>query len=369
MSEAWGALARAKHLVELQRWDAALEALQPAYADDGCRAEAWAVRTQALIGKGDLTHALPAARQTIALRPEDEWGHRLLALVLQRGENHKDALRAAKEAARLAPDQPETLHVLALCQLNRWKRRDAQHTADQMVRTHPHNPISHLTVGFVAMARRNWPRAESALREVLRLDPGDAEAAGALSDVLKRTGRKAEAGEVLLAAGRADPTNKNVRESLGRLGLPIAGIGLFGGLKLLASFKLVGLLQLARLADRVSPLAAVVVAAVFFVVVGGYYSWARWNGTRSLPDHVHQGLVGEHRNYALAWLGSAGAVSLGLAGFAAAVPAERGGSAALAACLVAFGVIALGAVVALWTGPRPSLVPKAPGWLRRLRRS
>jgi len=355
------ALARARNLIQLRRYDAALEALAPALGDPATEAEAWCLHTHALLAKGDLSQALPAARKAIAVRPEDEWPHRLLALVLLHGGNHKDALRAAQEAARLAPRQVETLHVLAICQASSRKKADAQTTVNTLLKLHPHSALAHRTAGAVAMTSKNWAAAMPYLRESLRLEPNDADVAASLAEVLKRLGRRQEAGEMLLAAARADPTDHSIRKSLGRLGLPVATFGGF------AIYKVMVSIQLSRALPNVQPATAVMVTAAFFTLVGGYLSYARVSGTRDLPDDIHRGLLGEHRNYALGWLGCAALASVPLAVWAAAAPQDHGQSLALSIGLVLFSVVALTVILKLWTGPFPIRFPSTAAWLARRR--
>lgn len=353
-------VARARTLIELRRYDDALAALTPALGDPTVEAEAWCLRTQALLGKGDVKEALAAARAAVEVSPEDEWPHRLHALALQYGGNHRAALRSAQEAARISPHQAETLHVLAICLANRRKKADADETVNRLMEQHPHAPLAHQTAGAVAAARRDWAAAERHLRESLRREPNDPDASAALAEALTRQGRRQEAGEALLAAGRADPTNSSIRKSLGRLGLPLAGFVGFGSVKVLLP------LQLLRLVDNVRPAIATIVVTAFFVLVGGYLNYARVSGTRGLPDHVHRGLMSDHRNYALGWLGSAAIVSIPLAAWAAAAPADQGRSTALATGLVMFSVVALTAVLTLWTGPFPRPFARTTAWFARL---
>jgi tetratricopeptide (TPR) repeat protein len=361
--DGYPALARARNLLQLRRYDAALEALVPALGDSATESEAWCLRTQALLGKGDVTAALPAARRAVAVDPGSEWPHRLLALVLMRGGNHKDALRAAVEAARIAPHQVETLHVLAICQANARKKKEALSTSYTLLERHPHSALALQTAGTLATMRRDWADAERYFRESLRLEPNDADVAARLAEVLKRLGRRQEAGEMLLAAARADPTNHRIRRSVGRLGLPVAAFGGFGLLKVVVS------LQLVRALGHLHPATGVVLVAAFFLLVGGYLSYARFTGTRGLPEHVHRGLLADHRNYALGWLGSAGLACVPLAVWAAAVPPEQGRSYALSIGVALFGSGALLATAMLWTGPFPNLFPSTTAWLARRRAS
>ena len=361
MTDGSAALSRARSLIEVSRYESALEALVPALGDPSSEAEAWCLRTQALLGMNDLTQALPAARKAISLDPDAEWPHRLLALVLQRGGNHKDALRSAQEAARIAPYQAETLHVLAICLANRRKKADAEKTVQALLERHPHNALSHQTAGVVAGMRGEWATAERHLREALRLEPNDADVAAALAEVLQRLGRREEAGEALLAAARADPTNHSIRRSLGRLGMPVVALGGF------TLFKAILSVQALRVFRFLHPTSAVIVCAVLFVLVGGYLTYARVSGTRHLPEQIHRGLMADHRNYALGWLTASAFAAMPLAVWAAAAPPDEGQSWPLSVGLAFFSAIALGVVVWLWTGPFPNLFPSTSAWLERRR--
>lgn len=358
------ALARARSLIEVERYDAALEALAPALGDPATEGEAWCLRTQALIGMDDLRQALPAAQRAVSVRPEDEWPHRLLALVLMRQGKRKGALSAAQRAAHIAPQQVETLHVLAVCQANRRKKREARETADAVLELHPEAALAHQTAGIVAMTSRKWAAAERHLRESLRLQPEDAQVAATLAEALRHQGRRAEAAEMLLVAGRTDPTDHSIRRSLGRVGLPVVAIG---GITLVKGLALSVFAQLARALTHLRPAVAVGVIAVSFALVGGYLSYARVRGTRGLPEQVHRGLMPDHRNYALGWLGCAGLVSLPLAVWAVAAPPGHGRSLPLSLGLLLFSALALVVVRRFWTGPFPNPLPAATAWLARRR--
>ena len=98
-------------------------------------------------------------------------------------------------------------------------------------------------------------------------------------------------------------------------------------------------------------------------------SHARIAGTRALPEHIHQGLMPDHRNYALGWLTGAAFAAMPLSIWAAAAPPDRGQSWPLALGLVVFSGVALGLVIALWSGPFPNLFPSTTAWFERRRDS
>lgn len=362
MSDGYAALSRTRHLLQLRRYDEALEALAPALVDPATETDAWCLCTQAHLGQDDVRQALRSARRALALDPNREWPHRLLAVAHQRRSNQRDALAAAKEAARLAPEQVETLHVLAICQANvRFQKDQAEQTARLALEKHPHSALAHRTVGTVAAMRSDWLTAERHLREALRLEPHNAEVAAELARALHRQGKRQEAGEALVAAARSDPTSQETRRSLGRLGLPALT---FGGLGL---FKAMLALQAVRLFHYFHPATGTVITAVVLAGLGTYLTVARVAGTLTLPEHVHRGLMGDHRNYALGWLSVAAFACLPLALWAAAAPPEKGRSVALAIGLLVFFVVALAGVLKLWTGPLPNLFPSTTSWWRRRR--
>lgn len=360
----WTALERARSLIAVGRNDAAMEALAPALVDSATAPEAWCLQTQALLAEGDHKQALHSARRAIELRPHDEWGHRLHALVLLGAGNKVGAVRAVEEAVRLAPEQLECLHVLAICQMQmRSTRKQAVVTADLLLDRHPDSPLAHFTAGAVYASLREYPKALPRLREALRLDPQMSDAAALLAEVLKATGRTQEAGEMYLAAARADPTDHSIRRSLGRLGLPAIGIG---GWLIVRGVIVLGA---ARNATWIDPMVATFLLAAFFLVIGGYFVYRRVAGTRVLPEDVRRALARDHRNYALGWLGTAGLISIPLAVWSACAPPGHGRSFALALGLVAFGLSTLVAFTALWTGPFPKQVAVAERWLERFRSS
>ncbi|WP_062296138.1 tetratricopeptide repeat protein [Demequina maris] len=361
---AWAALEQARSLIAVGRNGAAIEALAPAMADNATAPEAWCLQTQALLAEGDHQHALQSAKRAIELRPHDEWGHRLHALVLLGAGNKAGALSAAEEAVRLAPDQLECLHVLAICQIQmRSTRKQAVVTADMLLDRHPDSALAHYTAGAVHASLRKYPKALPLLREALRLDPQMSDAAALLADILKATGRPHEAGEMYLAAARASPTDSSIRRSLGRLGVPAIGISAW--LILRATI----VVSAARNATWMDPMAATAILAAFFVLVGGFFVYRRFTGTRTLPDDVHRALARDHRNYALGWLATAGVISIPLALWAAFAPPGDGRSFKLALGLVAFGLCTFVAFAVMWTGPYPKHVAVAARWLERLRAS
>jgi hypothetical protein len=128
-------------------------------------------------------------------------------------------------------------------------------------------------------------------------------------------------------------------------------------------------IQALRAFRYLHPATAVIVCAILVVLVGGYLTYARVSGTRHLPEHIHRGLMPDHRNYALGWLAGAAFAAMPLAMWAAAAPPDQGQSWPLSVGLALFSLIAIGMVLWLWTGPFPNLFPSTTAWLDRRRNS
>ena len=346
------ALQRARALADLGRWSEAVEALQPALADPGGGAEPWCVLARCELGRGRADVARTAAGRAVAADPDAEWGHRLLSVAALRLGDRAGARAAAERALALEPDLCEGLHLLATIRRDeRGGLPDAEHLARRALQADPGHPLAWQTAAEVAVARRNWPQAESYARQGLALDPQDADLALLLGTALDRQGRTAEAGRAYAAAARADPRDHRARRALGRIGLPLVGGGLLG-VKVLA---FVGVRAVALWGTAPVPLLAVVLAAL----LGGAYAVVEllaWRARRRLAPALRRVALRERRAAARGWLASSAVVTAVLALRAASTTAGDG-TAAVTAALLAVAVIAqlvLRARLPLPAGRQPS---------------
>ena len=328
-------IARARHLVALQRWQEAIEAVGPAVTEPETASSAHCLRAQCELGLGRPRRAVTAAKAALAIDPHNEWGHRLLGVAHLQTGRKRQARDAARAALRLNPGSVEGYHLLALALLARRDRSGALEAATAAVESDPYASLAHETVAVVRAAKRDWKGAEAAYREGLRLAPEDPDLAIGLAETLRRQRRRGEAAEVYLAAGRSDPTDGRARQGLARLGLPLAGASWLA-LKLIAYGGARTVIEL-----HLRPLGVALILAVVLVVGAGVSTALRFNGTRDLPDGVREGLHSEHRNAALGWLRAAGFLSAILALWAGLRPAGNEGGPALAAAFLLFAVVAI----------------------------
>ncbi|MEV6149350.1 tetratricopeptide repeat protein [Nonomuraea sp. NPDC052129] len=229
MNHSEKALAAARNLVDLRRWQDALDALGPALVSDDTAAEAHRMTARCLLSLGRTKDAHNAVVSALRIDPGSEYAHYLLASVLLGLGRRGAALRAATEAARLAPDWVPSLYILAKCRLEVFERDEAQRTAAMAVRADPHDPLAHLAVAEVAVGllplgeveadRERWDEAERAFRTGLGLDPHDEDLALGLAHLLCLRHRFLEAAEIYLTILRSNPSNDLALRAIGLIGV------------------------------------------------------------------------------------------------------------------------------------------------------
>jgi tetratricopeptide (TPR) repeat protein len=329
------ALARAEGLIAIERWQEALTALGPAQASQDTAADAHCLAAQCHLGLQQWKEAKAEAERALALFPDHPWPHRLLAIAHLQGGSVREAGKHAAESVRLDPQSAPSLHVLVLTHLADKRTVAAEAAAAASLAANQHDPMAHLSMAMVKEAQKDLPAAEEAYREGLRIEPDDPQLTLGLARTLHRMGRKrrADAGDAYLAAARANPTGRAARQGLSRLGLPLFGVGL------VIKLFFIGGIQASLHLDNPVEVAGVLGAVL--AVLGGGLTLLRVRGTRHMPESVRSGLMADHRNYALGWLGLAGVVAIGIGIWAAFDSANRGGGPLIAAVLIAFGAVAL----------------------------
>ena len=369
MSAAHQALAKARSLTQIGRWREAMEVLAPALATDATATEAHCLRALCLIQLGQPRDAAASARQALAANPDDEWAHRLLAIALLRAKRHRAAVAEAAEAVRLAPQSVGALHALAVCQL-RLTPMVAEQTARAAVAADPYDPLAHQTLATVAAARGDYATAERAFREGLRLAPDSHDLALGLARLMHRQGRRDEAATAYLAAAGSNPVDVRARQGLARLGLPLAGAGAFGAIKIAAFLAAEqasgGWFSVGEGASGPRPPELAIILGIGLLAGGTISVVRRVRGTRNLPEHVRRGLRADHLNAALRWLRIAAFFALLLGIRTATLPAKAGGGLGAAMWFVAFAALSFYAVRRLWIGPRPSAAATARALLERV---
>ena len=169
---------------------------------------------QAHLQVGDSVQAMRSAERAIALNPSDEWGHRLLTVILLKGRNTRRILRAAEEAVAVAPSSALALSVLTRALLKAGKLGRARETAERLRGTAPRSLLAYEAVALVALGQGRWAEAEAHCRMMLAINPLSYSAFHNLGVALAFSKRVPEAIESFQEAQRLNPTDVMVRSSL-----------------------------------------------------------------------------------------------------------------------------------------------------------
>jgi tetratricopeptide (TPR) repeat protein len=269
------AVQRAGALVEVGRPEQAEALLRRALADDPDDASLRAALAQVLLVLGNATEALEHAERTVALAPDVGYGHALRSIVLSTDlRRRRDAVDAAREAVALDPEEPYAHCALSrACLRSRWWP-EALDAADRAIALDPEDADAHGLRGTALMGSGRPDDAEAAFREALRLQPGDGDALHDLGLAVGAQGRarQDEARGLFVDAARADPSDELARGAMvsavrrsvyGRWGWLIVGFAL-----LRAGIFLVGDDPTARVPGTLAWLAVAGVVAAFLVLRG-----------------------------------------------------------------------------------------------------
>lgn len=202
---------RVADLLELRRHAEARAALRPLLAEQPDDPGLHGLLAQAQLGEGDLPGALASANRLVALAPDDEWGHRVAAVVLDRMERPEEATHAAAQAVRLAPLHWQTHHVYAQVAVDaRGMGRHARAAAERAVALAPHEADAHAVLGLVAHRFSDDATAAAAYQRALQLDPQHATALHNLT-MLRGGVRLSRSAQGLGAALRLAPDDELMR--------------------------------------------------------------------------------------------------------------------------------------------------------------
>jgi len=272
------ARARIVSLLELGRYAEARTIVEQELAQtpDDPVLHGW--HAQSLLGLGDDAGALAAGNRLVSLRPDDEWGHRICSLVLERTGRPEEATEAAATAVRLEPNSWVTHARYASAALDvRGRLHDAWLAAQRTVQLAPDEPDAHFVVGVVAQHRGQDDVARQAYERTLALDPEHAMAMNNLT-TLSGGRRVAEAAQGYARALRHDPSMSIAQQNLTALVVSFP-------LRIYAGAVVAAVVGLAFVTGHGGPgPASVVVAALFLLGALGYAAVV----VRSLPRTVRR---------------------------------------------------------------------------------
>ncbi|MEU6080873.1 tetratricopeptide repeat protein [Streptomyces sp. NPDC047108] len=181
MTAAVETLRRAQALADVGRYAQAAELLVQYLASDPGSAPAWAELARCRSLLDDNEGALHAADQSLAADPSQARAWQTRAAALADLGRYPEALASAQEAVRAEPGYWGGHLVLASTLLRQGRSADAYEVARRVVHLEPEESRAHYMVGISAQMLRNYPVAEQAYRESLRLDPENTYARNNLS--------------------------------------------------------------------------------------------------------------------------------------------------------------------------------------------
>lgn len=293
MSAGSTAYRRIDALLEVGRNEEARRMASDALATDPEDPALLGLLTRAHLRLDDDQAALATALRVVAAAPDDEWGHRLASIALQRLGQHGEALRAATAAVGLDPDGWHTHLQYAFAASHVPGYLPAAHrAAERAVQLAPNEPDAHFARGRVAHEQHEFEHARAAYAKALALDP---EHSGARHNLTLLDGslRYRRAARGYVATLRSDPGMEIAKDNLDAVAsvvvmlvLAVQVAGLVVTLLLLQAQP--GAIQDAR------PTAATAVVALTALAVGAGIAW---HFLSDLPRGVRAFLRGRLRRW------------------------------------------------------------------------
>lgn len=246
---------------------AAMRVLAPYLASEPDDWHALCLAAQAQLGLHEPARALGCAQRASQLDPHSDWPVRLQAIAHRDLGHGFDARQLSRHSVLINPGNYQTHLLVASTDLAAAAvTKHSMAAAEMARRLAPGEPETHIVLGQVALARRRRKRAVESLQQALRLAPESAVAQHELARVRLRQGRIGPALDGFLAAGRLDPTLRQVRPNLHAV--------LVRALLVLHYLVLLGC--------AISPFLAPAAAGMLVAAVPGAFAWAVKRGRQPL---------------------------------------------------------------------------------------
>jgi cellulose synthase operon protein C len=142
---------------------------------------------------GEYNQAIETLQKLANLQPESPQPQQQMAALHLKNRQPERALEALRRAQRLAPDNPQLLASIAAATLLAGRADDALKLVREVQAKSPKLASAYGLESEIHAARRDWPQAERAARDALKLQPREGSHAVKLHAVLLGAGKKAEA--------------------------------------------------------------------------------------------------------------------------------------------------------------------------------
>jgi cytochrome c-type biogenesis protein CcmH/NrfG len=244
-------LKRVEILLDLRRYDEALTEANRCAATSPGDPRPLLLVARAELGLGHPKRAQQAAETAIGFAPDSAAAFRLQAIALTvqarqlgrpgsrpRSYLSERALQAARQSIALEPQEPAGYWAFTDAAVVDRRLREAIAASGDAVRLAPDHPTSWLMRARVARHARDVRAAEAACREALRLDPQHYPANNELGIILRMSNRGGQSRTQFLSTAALDPTLSVAPQNLRRQGasillfvmlVPLVPLGLFAG--------------------------------------------------------------------------------------------------------------------------------------------
>ena len=202
--------------------DRALEVIAPALVTTPDDAGLLTVRAAARMLKGDLAAARTDAERAVKLDPANEEAVAVLAALLRRAGEGREAVALVSKAVTATPKSVDLRLVLAQLLVDQQRNAEAQKQLEEIIRLEPDNLVHRYRLAQLHLFSKNVDGAEATLRQAVTANPESVEARLALASLLAAQ-RSFEVADKELAAFRAkDPDNLPLLLGIGRVLRPCA---------------------------------------------------------------------------------------------------------------------------------------------------
>jgi Flp pilus assembly protein TadD len=229
-------LAQSEALYAVKRYGPAAERASDAARRDPNDPRPYWAWARALSGAGQFAEAARIADVSIRLAPEVALGFRLRSNALsslarglpkgERGQLGEEAKVSAREAVRLAPYDPNSHLALASALTITGDFPEADRAMQEALRLAPNSAATWVTASLVAISAKSWEAAISASRQALAIEPENYAALNNLGVALRASGKSREGTRILAEAARANPDAHLARQNLSRAGLNIVRVAI-----------------------------------------------------------------------------------------------------------------------------------------------
>ncbi len=196
--------------INLRRGETAqvIPALEELFKNRPDLSETQTLLAEAYKRAGRLEEAEAILRKQIELSPKKSELYLSLGVLERQQEKTEEARSSFGRALELSPDNAEAINQLVSMDLEAKDFAGAMRKVEHRIEKDPKDPISYLLAGKVEAAKKEWLKAETALKKAITLNPNLAPARDLLVAVYISSDRLQEAHDEIEATLLKSPKNQ-----------------------------------------------------------------------------------------------------------------------------------------------------------------